>query len=60
MKKIGTKEELVDAVLEQIKKDVAEGDVTAIEELLLFLDNKKLISYLPEGKFKFKNTLTDN
>ncbi len=60
MKKIGTKQELIDAVLEQIKKDVAEGDVTAIEELLYFLENKILIQYLPEGKFKFKNTLTEN
>ena len=59
MKKIGTKQELVDAVLEQIKSDVENGDVTAIEELLFFLENKKLIQYLPEGKFKFKNNLAD-
>jgi hypothetical protein len=34
--------------LEQIQKDVAEGDLTAIEELLGFLPIKNLKNYLPE------------
>ena len=43
-------QDLVDMVLEQIKKDVASGDVTAIDELLKFIPEKYLIAYLPEKK----------
>jgi hypothetical protein len=43
-------QDLVDTVLEQIKKDVASGDVTAIDELLKFIPEKYLIAYLPEKK----------
>lgn len=42
------KQEIIDKVLEQIKIDVAEGDLTAIEELLTFLPIKNLKNYLPE------------
>ena len=42
------KQGIIDSVLEQIKKDVAEGDLTAIEELLGFLPIKNLKNYLPE------------
>ena len=43
-----TQQKLIDAVLEQIKEDVELGDVTAIEELLTFVDHKWLRGYLPE------------
>jgi len=39
---------LVDSVLSQIKKDVENGDVTAIEELLYGISEGKLRSFLPE------------
>ena len=39
---------LIDKVLEQIKEDVINGDVTAIEELLKQVPNEILKSYLPE------------
>jgi hypothetical protein len=42
------KQEIVDEVLENIKKDVADGDLTAIEELLKFLPIENLKNYLPE------------
>jgi len=41
-------QDLVDTVLEQIKKDVLSGDVTAIDEMLLRVPEHILISYLPE------------
>ena len=39
---------LIDKVLEQIKEDVINGDVTAIEELLKNVPIERLKSYLPE------------
>ncbi len=42
------KQELVDKCIEEIKRDVANGDVTAIDELLMFLPTKYLKGYLPE------------
>lgn len=42
------KQELIDRCLEEIKKDVAKGDVTAIDELLKFTPTKYLQGYLPE------------
>ena len=39
---------LIDKVLEQIKEDVINGDVTAIEELLKQVPIEILKSYLPE------------
>jgi len=40
--------ELIDKVLEQIKKDVEMGDMTAIEELLIEVSEKNLLSFLEE------------
>lgn len=40
--------ELIDKVLEQIKKDVEAGDMTAIEELLGEVSEKNLRSFLSE------------
>ena len=42
------KQELVDKCLEEIKNDVRSGDVTAIDELLMFVPIKYLKGYLPE------------
>lgn len=43
-----TKQELIDLVLEQIKKDIDDGDLTALEELLGFIPEENLQGYLPE------------
>lgn len=46
---------LIDAVVEQIKKDLESNDETAICELLSFVPEKNLINYLPEEQWsKFK------
>ena len=39
---------LIDAVLEQIKTDIAMGDLTAIEGLLMTCPEEQLLGYLPE------------
>jgi hypothetical protein len=39
---------LVEMVLAQILKDVADGDITAIEELLFSTPDAALMGYLPE------------
>jgi len=39
---------LIDAVLEQIKTDIAMGDLTAIEGLLMCCPEEQLLGYLPE------------
>jgi hypothetical protein len=39
---------LRDRVLEQIVKDVNDGDLTAIEELLVYCDEEAMRQYLPE------------
>ena len=43
-----TKGALIDSVIEQIKLDLVNGDVTALEEMLAYLDNVVLQNYLPE------------
>jgi len=40
--------DLCDRVLEQIIKDVKDGDVTAIQELLVYCDEEAMRQYLPE------------
>jgi hypothetical protein len=40
--------DLIDTVLEQIVKDVQAGDLTAIEELLVYCPVDALKQYLPE------------
>ncbi len=42
------REVLLDWVLEQIKKDVEAGDMTALHEMLMELPNETLMAYLPE------------
>lgn len=44
--------ELIDKVLEQIKKDVGMGDMTSIEELLGGVSEKNLLSFLSEKENK--------
>ena len=39
---------LRDRVLEQIVKDVNDGDLTAIEELLVYCNEESMRQYLPE------------
>ena len=41
--------ELLEAVLEQIKKDVESGDMTAIEELIKFIPQDRLVNFLSEA-----------
>jgi hypothetical protein len=43
-------EQLIDALIEQIKQDVKNQDFTAIEELLWNCPRQNLIAYLPEEK----------
>ena len=40
--------QLIDRVLEQIVKDVQDGDLTAIQELLVYCPRDALKQYLPE------------
>ena len=42
------KDRLVDIVIEQIKKDFAMGDETAVDELLRFIPDENLIGFLPD------------
>ncbi len=44
-------EVLIDRVIEQIRKDLDNGDVTAIFELLVYIPDKALEAYLPEVTF---------
>jgi hypothetical protein len=44
--------DLRDRVLEQIVKDVMDGDLTAIEELLIYCDEEAMRQYLPEELWK--------
>lgn len=43
-----SKEVLIDMVIEQIAKDIEEGDLTALNELLYFVPEQFLLGYLPE------------
>lgn len=51
-------DKLVERVIDQIKKDIQEGDETAIVELLWSTPVKNLIAYLPEEEWKEFNQLT--
>lgn len=47
---------LIDRVIEEIQKDFAMGDLTALDELLSFIPKEKLIGYLPEEEWtRFEN-----
>jgi len=45
-------QELIDCVIERMKKDIAEGDWTAIDELLTFVPHEFLVGYLDEEEWK--------
>jgi predicted transcriptional regulator len=42
---------LIDAVIEQILKDVEDGDTTAVWELLSFIPYDNLLQFLPEEEW---------
>lgn len=47
---------LIDRVIEEISKDFAMGDLTALDELLSYIPKEKLIGYLPEEEWtRFEN-----
>ena len=46
-----SREELIDATIEQIKKDLARGDVTALEMMLMALDPRDLEAFASEADF---------
>ena len=43
-----TKQQILDTVIEQIKKDIEEGDITALHELLKHIEHEELMAFLPE------------
>lgn len=43
-------QDLIDAVVKQIKTDISDGDITAIEEMLILHDTQILIDFLAEEK----------
>jgi hypothetical protein len=45
-------QELVDRVIEKIKEDIVDGDLTAVDELLKFIPTKNLIAFLPEEEWE--------
>lgn len=44
------KETIINEVIEQIKIDIQNCDISAIEELLMSCPKKNLMAYLPENK----------
>lgn len=46
-----TAQDLIDAVIEQIKVDLSNGDCSAIDALLATVPRANLISYLPEEQW---------
>jgi hypothetical protein len=47
---------LIDRVIEEIKNDILNGDLTAIDALLTFVPKENLIAFLPEDeRERFEN-----
>jgi hypothetical protein len=46
------KDELIYQVMEWVKKDIEDGDVTPLETLLRSCSTKKLVAYLPNNEMK--------
>ena len=44
-------QKLLDAVVNQIQKDVTSGDLTAVEELVRCLPYQTLLQFLPEDQW---------
>ncbi len=45
-------QQLVDEVIEEIQKDIRNGDLTVLDELLKFIPKRYLIESLPEERWK--------
>jgi len=45
------RQQLIDRVIYNIKKDIDNGDTTAIYELLSFCPTKNLVGFLPEDEW---------
>ena len=54
------KQELIDEVLSRVVVDVLVGDVTAIEELLRFIPQKRLLGFLDEERVAELKLRLDN
>lgn len=48
---MNTKQDLINAVIEQIKIDVHDGNFVSLDEMLQYLDNDSLIYYLNEDNW---------
>lgn len=46
------KELLLEEVISQIQIDIQNGDIESLEELLKFIENKRLVQYLPEENWE--------
>lgn len=46
------KQELVDEVIEELKRDLSQGDETILDELLKMIPARNLVQALPEEKWK--------
>jgi hypothetical protein len=46
-----SKEDLIDLVIDQMLKDIENGDFTAIQELLITVPETNLKSFLSEGPY---------
>lgn len=53
------KELVIDVLIEQIKKDILDGDVTVLAEILGFVPDGNLLHSLPEETWD-KYTVTPN
>jgi|JFJP01.1.fsa_nt_gi hypothetical protein len=54
-----TREELIDAVIAELKADILSGDVTVLEEILGFVEKDKLVESLPEERWSEFRTSSD-
>jgi len=43
---------LIDRVIEQIRTDLAYGELEAVEELLSFIPKENLVGFLPEEEWE--------
>ena len=59
MKSPKSKQDLIEAVMQQIKVDVDCWDIEALEEMLMFMPAVNLIEYLPEEDWKQFKHLRD-
>lgn len=53
---IKTKQQLVDEVIEEIKRDISSGDLSALDEMLMMIPMNILQAYLPEPLNMGENT----